>query len=130
MVIVPEDSPSCFLRLSTDGDGRLLQDVLPIGEILPLEGLPGPRAGGFPGDAREPEPGLRRGGGDADRAGPGGGGDRDRPVALPLPDRGEGEVRFQDREPEGEVGAGVVAKVAWYGRLQYLQETDNPPAAP
>jgi hypothetical protein len=37
MVVVPPDATPCFLRAATEDDGRLIQDVIPIGEIRPLD---------------------------------------------------------------------------------------------
>ena len=37
MVVVPPDATPCFLRAVTDDDGRLIQDIIPIGEIRPLD---------------------------------------------------------------------------------------------
>jgi len=36
-VVVPPDATPCFLRAVTDDDGRLIQDIIPIGEIRPLD---------------------------------------------------------------------------------------------
>jgi len=37
MVVVPPDAAPCFLRAVTEDDGRLIQDIIPIGEIRPLD---------------------------------------------------------------------------------------------
>ena len=130
MVVIPPDASPCFLRaIIRDGD-KVIQDVLPIGEIEPLESSLTREDGRFSLRVKNPNPDYVEG-----------------QVALitPLESWGPSVDRFAlsevtprlhvfrldpgaeeifpfavDRNMEG---LWAVAKIMWYGRVQYVQES-------
>ena len=129
MVIVPAEAAPTFVRASTECEGQLLQDVLPVGEVQELKAslrreqetfvlsLANPNADYVEGEAALITP-LESWGapvGEFARASV-----DPRAYAFRLDPGEEKQFRFAltgDRE-----GLWAVAKVAWYGRVQYLQE--------
>ena len=127
MVIVPEEAPSCFLRLSTEGEGGTIQEVLPIGEILPLEASLVRGGGGWWVTLVNPNSDYVEG--DVTLIAAGGAEAGVSPWYLPF--RLEAKARSDFRvEAEGGADAGLVAKIAWYGHVQYVRETERAPKAP
>jgi hypothetical protein len=126
MVVVPPDATPCFLRAMTEDDGRILQDVIPIGEILPLAlsltreqdalvaEVTNPNHDSVEGEVQLVTPveawgGLAEGLALAEvtprshifRL------EAERSQRFTFPARGDSEAMW------------AVAKVAWYGRVQY-----------
>jgi hypothetical protein len=127
MVIVPEKAPSCFLRLSTEGEGGTIQEVLPVGEILPLEASLVRDGEGWWVTLLNPNPDYVEG--DVTLIAAGGAEAGVSPWYLPF--RLEAKTRSDFRvEAEGSASTGLVAKVAWYGHVQYVRETAEAPKTP
>ena len=127
MVVVPEKAPSCFLRLSTEGEGGPIQEVLPVGEILPLEASLVREGEGWWVTLLNPNSDYVEG--DVTLIAAGGAEARVCPWYLPF--RLEAKARSDFRvEAEGGAGTGLVAKVAWYGHVQYVRETAGTPSTP
>jgi hypothetical protein len=129
MVDIPADASPCFLRAVTQDGEQVLQDVLPVGEIEPLEVSLTREDSDFVMCAKNPNPDYVEG-----------------QVALitPLESWGRavdtfalGEVAPRLHSFRLEAGAEeqftfavrgnlnrvwAVAKVMWYGRVQYVQE--------
>jgi hypothetical protein len=128
MVDIPADASPCFLRAATQDGEQVLQDVIPVGEIRPLEVSLTREGSEFVVRAKNPNADYVEG-----------------QVALitPLESWGqvvdtfalgevaprlhsfrleagaEDEFRFAVQGSLGAVWA--VAKVMWYGRVQYVQ---------
>jgi len=106
MVVVPDDAEPCFLRAETADGRRVVQDVRPVGEIQPLA----------VSLARDRKLVVR--------------------ITNPNADYVEGQVALiRGPQPQwfrlaaGETeeffflsGADAVAKVTWYGNVQYVRE--------
>jgi len=129
MVVVPSGAKPCFIRAVTEHGEQALQDVLPIGEVAPLEVSLARVEDRFVVRMRNPNPDYAEG-----------------EIALVTPleswgraadtlARGLVSPRLHafrlDPEQEGEftfaatgdaTGLWAVAKVMWYGRVQYVQE--------
>ena len=129
MVIVPPDAAPTFVRASTEFEGQLLQDVLPVGEVQPLPAslrreqdafvvsLSNPNTDYVEGQVTLITPLESWGASVGEFAR---GSVDPRSCAFRLDPGEEKQFRFAitgDRE-----GLWAVAKVAWYGRVQYLQE--------
>jgi len=129
MIRVPADTTPGFLRAVTEAYGQQIQDVLPVGEIAPLE-LSLERTGaGFTLSVRNPNPDYVEGqaflitpleswgrvvdGAARAEVSP-------RMQAFRLNAGEAGEFRFS---ANGDLeGLWAVGKVAWYGQVQYVQE--------
>ncbi len=128
-VDLPEDAPPCFVRLEAQADGVTLQDVLPVGDILPLEVTLTRDDGGFTVTLANPNPDYVEGqvalitpletwgkaAGAFSRASI-----TPRSQAFTLAANGSAELRFTS---EGDLSrTWAVTRVAWYGRVQYARE--------
>ncbi len=112
MIVVPGEAPACFLRAETWDGYRVVRDVLPIGEVQPLElslfRWPEAwvlRTTNPNGDHIEGEAAVVLEGREAD------------PTTQPLRLAGgeTAELLFPGS------GSRAVAKVTWYGHVQYAQ---------
>ena len=119
-VNVPEDAPPCFVRLEAQADGVTIQDVLPVGEILPLEVTLTRDDGGFTVTLANPNPDYVEGQvalitpPDTWQA------IEPRMQAFRIEAKGSAELRFTT---EGDLSrTWGAARVAWYGRVQYVRE--------
>jgi len=129
MVIVPPEAAPTFVRASTEFEGQLLQDVLPVGEVQPLEtslrreqdafvlSLANPNGDYVEGEVALITP-LESWGASVGEFALGSVAPRSHVFRL------EANAQEQFRFPiTGDwEGLWAVAKVAWYGRVQYLQE--------
>jgi alpha-mannosidase len=130
MVVVPPEAPPCFLRATTEDGDRVLQDVLPIGEVAPLEAALKREGDGFVLRVRNPNGDYVEGEvalitpleswgpvvGDfaLGRVSP-------RRHAFRLEAGEEKQLRFS---VEGKTtGLWAVGKVMWYGQVLYVQES-------
>jgi len=128
---VPEDAPPCFLRFETEDGERTIQDVLSVGEIRPLEVSLTRDDSSFAVRVTNPNPdyvegqvalitpletwGAAAGGHTRARVTP-----RGHPFLIAA--QGEDTLRFA---VEGDLSAvWAVAKVMWYGHVQYVREAD------
>lgn len=129
MVVVPPDTKPCFIRATTEHDEQVVQDVLPIGEIVPLESsltqegkrflvrVKNPNSDYVEGEVALVTP-LESWGRAADTLARGLVGPRVQ--AFRLEPQEMQELAFAiagDR-----AGIWAVAKVMWYGQVQYVQE--------
>jgi hypothetical protein len=122
VVVVPEDASPCFLRFETEDGAQTLQDVLPVGEIAPLEISLTREGDGFTVSIANPNPdGVE---GLVELIAPPAYWRALAPRMQPFRVEANGSVmrRFT---VEGEVsGVRPVARVAWYGRVQCARERD------
>jgi hypothetical protein len=120
VVVVPEDASPCFLRFETEEGAQTVQDVLSVGEIALLEASLSREDGGFTVTITNPNPDeVER---LVDLIAPPAFWRAITPRMQPFRVEAKGSVarRFT---VEGEVsGAQPVARVAWYGRVQYARE--------
>jgi len=130
MVIVPPETPPCFLRAVVEDDGRTVQDVIEVGRIAPLEVSLRRASGQFALEVRNPNPDLVEGqvalvtplewwGRAAGSLALGAVEPRQHALRLAA---GEGK-RFLFRVTGNEEGLWAAAKLMWYGRVQYVPET-------
>ncbi len=128
MVVVPEDAKPCFIRAATEQQGQLVQDVIPVGEVQPLQITLERKAGGYSVLLANPNADYIEG---------------HVTLVTPLETWGEAvnsyalsaitprlhpfrlEANAQQRLDFSDTGptepAWLYAKVAWYGNLQYVQ---------
>jgi alpha-mannosidase len=129
MVVVPPDAEPCFIRATTKQGGYEVQDVIPVGDVKPLEAHLRRDAAGFAVNVKNPNAdyvegqvslitpletwGNAVGGYAISDISP-------RLYAFKLEAGEEREFRFA-AQGDGEVGW-AIAKVAWYGNVRYVQE--------
>jgi len=129
MVTVPEDARPCFIRAITEQLGQRVQDVIPVGDVAPLGislqreqdryivHLTNPNADYIEGHVTLVTP-LESWGEPVDGCGltavtP-------RLHAFRIEANAEQQLAF---EIQGDAnGQWAIAKVAWYGNVQYVQE--------
>lgn len=127
MVIVPPEAAPCYVRAITKQDGYEVQDVIPVGEVAPLEGSLARTVGGFTVSVNNPNADYVEGemtlitpleswGALVDGSAVGAVTPRSYPFRLEA-----GEKQEFTFTAEGEPPAWAVAKVAWYGNVIYLQ---------
>jgi len=127
MVVVPPDAAPCFLRAVTEDDDRLLQDIIPIGEISPLEVSLTREEDGFVVSIRNPNHDFVEGqvqlvtpveswGEPVGRFALG----NVTPGSYPFRIEAAQSQRFTFAARGQSRSAWAVAKVAWYGRVQYV----------
>ncbi|HUU54324.1 MAG TPA: glycoside hydrolase family 38 C-terminal domain-containing protein [Armatimonadota bacterium] len=132
MVTVPEDTRPCFIRAITEQFGQQLQDVIPIGDIEPLEVSLQRDRSGFLVRVRNPNADYVEGHltlitpleswGDVAE---GCALSAVRPRLHPFRIEANAEQQFLF-EIRGETqGIWAIAKAAWYGNLQYAQEAES-----
>ena len=131
MVVVPAGAPGCFLRAAVEDGERVVQDVLPVGEIQPL-GISLRRGeAGFLVKVRNPNADYVEGllalitpvefwGETVEGMRLGGVSPRAQAFRLAA---GEERTFVFALQGNGE-GLWAVAKAMWYGRVQYVQESD------
>ncbi len=129
MVVVPPDAQSCFIRASAKQGEFEIQDVIPVGDVKPLDSHLSRDGRGFAVVIRNPNAdfvegqvslitpletwGRFAGGHTICEISP-------RVFAFKLEAGEEREFRF---EVQGQAkGAWAVAKVCWYGNVRYVQE--------
>jgi len=118
-VDVPEDAPPCFVRLEAQADRITIQDVLPVGEILPLEVTLTRDDGGFTVTLANPNPDCVEGQVALITPLETWGAIAPRMRAFRIGANGSAELRFGAK---GDLsGTWAVARVAWYGRVQYAR---------
>lgn len=129
MVVVPADAKPCFLRVTVEEGGQVLQDVVPIGEILPLDAQLERADGGFAVRVRNPNADYVEGqlalitpleswGSCVETSAA----TAVEPRAQPFRLEAGAEERFAFRLSGPGEGMWAVAKLMWYGRVQYVQE--------
>jgi len=126
MIVVPPDAPPCFLRATTHDGTHTLQEVLAIGDIVPLYLSISKESDGFRVALQNPNPDYVEG---------------QATLITPLPSWGEavGSLALSQVSPRAHCfrieanssqtlrfsapgkadGLWAVARVAWYGNVQY-----------
>jgi hypothetical protein len=132
MVVVPPDADPCFLRGTTEQGGQVLQDVIPIGEMAPLEAWLGRAEDGFSVRVTNPNTDYVEGqlvlitpleswGGCVDTYALSAVTPRVR--AFRLDPGAEEKYAFAVGGRNHDLWA--VAKLMWYGRVQYVQQAED-----
>lgn len=120
VVVVPEDASPCFLRFETEDGAQTVQDVLPVGEIAPLEVGLAREGDGITVSITNPNPDCVEG--LVELIAPPEAWAKLTPRMQPFRVEANGSAA-RHFAVEGEA-AQSVARVAWYGRVQYTREHD------
>ena len=129
MVVVPPDASPCFLRAVTEDGDRVLQDVIPIGDILPLASSLRWQEDGLLLEVRNPNPDFVEGQAAIITPVASWGGAVDSLALAAVTPRlyafrlePAQQKRFAYRWEGARQGLWAVAKVMWYGNVQYTEE--------
>ena len=127
MIVVPPDATPCFLRAITEDGDRVLQDVVPIGDIQPLALSLRREQGAFVVDVENPNHDFVEGEVQLitpveawGRLSEGLALAEVTPRAFPLRLEAQQEQSFTFRADGDSDAMWAVAKVSWYGNVQYV----------
>ncbi|NIR18800.1 MAG: hypothetical protein GTN79_03210 [Gammaproteobacteria bacterium] len=129
MVVVPQDASPCFLRAVIERGDQVLQDVIPVGEIAPLVASLTRQDGRFVVSVGNPNSDYVEGqvalitpleswgraAGSLARAAV-------RPWVHPFRLEAGAADTFGFAIEGTDAGTWAIAKLMWYGRVQYVQE--------